>query len=97
MHYKVLIHYWKDYEVTLFDPITQQKTNIALDMSINENAESISAGYRIFIIGGGWPVSGQMYVVDFNNHKLVQKESMLFPKCRLALCNAGDCIYSIGG
>jgi len=93
----VLIHYWKDNVVTLFDPITKTKKNITLDKSINDQADSISVGNRIFIIGGYSPASSEMHEVDFKSNTLIQKKSMITPKCYHTLCNANDFIYSIGG
>ena len=95
-HFQVLIHYIKGNVVTLYDPITKTKKNVTLNKSINSNADSISVGNRIFIIGAS-PASSEMHEVDFKNNTLIQKKSMLTPKCSHTLCNANDFIYSIGG
>ena len=82
--------------ITLFNPISKTKKKVTLNKSINGNADSISVGNRIFIIGG-YPVTGEMYEVDFQNNLLIQKETMLTPKHDHTLCYANDFIYSIGG
>ena len=96
-HFQIIIYYWKGNVVTLFDPITKAKKNITLSKNINTYADSISVGNRIYIIGGYSPTSNEMNEVDFKNNSLIQKKSMLTPKCLHTLCSANDYIYSVGG
>ena len=96
MHFKILIHYWNNITITIFDPITLDKKGITLDKTINSNAESISAGGKVFVCGG-CPATSEMYEVDFKRYKLLQKNDMFYKKYAHTLSYFHGSIYSIGG
>ena len=93
--FTVLIHFRKYNLLTMLDPKSKTKKTITLNKSINDCADSISIGNRIFFIGGF--NSGEMYEIDFKKNTLIEKQSMLIPKYAHTLCNVAQYIYSIGG
>lgn len=67
-----------------------------MDDEINYFADSVSAGKRIFIMGGVGPTD-EVFEADVKNRVMIEKKHMLCNKYRHTLFHADAHIYSIGG
>ena len=91
------IHFITEEMIYIVDPITLTYVNFAVEYDINQFADSISMGLRIFIMGGFNPLTDLNYRVKADTNEIHQKAPMLYKKMCQSLCAFRQYIYSIGG
>ena len=82
--------------LTLVNPGSQGKKQVVLNEDINDKAESIAFGERIFVMGD-FECTKKVYEIDIEQKELLQKAKMLNGKYYHSLCKTNTEIYSIGG
>ena len=92
-----IVHLWGGSTITTYDTVSDTKESITLDKPINQYADSISIGTRIYFLGGNCPLSADVFEANLVSKKLIIKMPMLCKKFGHSLCSKNNSIYSIGG
>ena len=76
---KLLVHYWKENIVTLFNPLTKDKNPITLNGTINNYVNSIAFEGKVFIMGNNL-FTMEKHQIDIKLKTLLQKANMMMEK-----------------
>ena len=89
------LHTWNIDSLFIYDIKAIKKTEYKFSPSIDYRSETIYSYRRLFIINGN--CKKEFYEFEFETSSLLKKQSTIYKKYRMGICDCLKVIYSIGG